>query len=68
LQNRNLISSCSHALSESARKAEKSKNKNGDPIQLPSKILDVAPDPLNEARVYVAEAAGTVKKIDLEVG
>jgi hypothetical protein len=54
-------------LTESARKASKSKNASGNPIKLASKILAVAADPENNERVYVAEAAGTVRRVVLEV-
>ncbi|KAH7046655.1 WD domain-containing protein [Macrophomina phaseolina] len=56
----------SSSLSESERKAKKSKNKLGDPIKLGSKLLAVAADPEDNDRVYVAEAAGNVKRIALE--
>jgi hypothetical protein len=55
------------ALDETARKSRKAKNKFGNPIKLPSKILAIAADPHDAGAVYVAEAAGTVKKIALEV-
>jgi len=55
-------------LNESARKASKSKNSKGNPVRLPSKILAVAPDPEDVGQVYVAEAAGNLKRIRLEVG
>ena len=46
----------------------KAKNKHGKPIKLQSKILAVLPDGSREARaVYIAEAAGDVKTVDLEV-
>jgi hypothetical protein len=35
---------------------------------LPSKILAVAEDPEDAGQIYIAEAAGTVKRIKLEVG
>ncbi|PSN60318.1 WD domain-containing protein [Corynespora cassiicola Philippines] len=54
------------ALDESARKASKSKNAKGNPVKLPSKILAVVPDPQSEAQIYIAEAAGSVKRINLE--
>ncbi|KAF2023111.1 WD domain-containing protein [Setomelanomma holmii] len=54
------------ALNETARKATKSKNTHGKPIKLPSKILAVVPDPQDEDSVYVAEAAGNVKRINIE--
>jgi hypothetical protein len=56
------------ALNETARKATKSKNTNGSPIKLPSKILAAIPDPRDEDHIYVAEAAGNVKRINVEVG
>ncbi|KAF2878360.1 WD domain-containing protein [Massariosphaeria phaeospora] len=54
------------ALNETARKDLKSKNTSGDPIKLTSKILAVALDPHNEGQFYVAEAAGTVKRINVK--
>ncbi|KAK8158444.1 WD40-repeat-containing domain protein [Phyllosticta citribraziliensis] len=55
----------STALSESARKAQKAKNELGAPIKLPSKLLAVATDPLddNKSAVYVAEAAGCTGEV-----
>ena len=58
----------SSALNETARKAAKSKNDRGNPFKLPSKILAVVADPQDENQIYVAEAAGKVKRINLEVG
>jgi WD40 repeat protein len=55
-------------LNETARRATKSKNTKGNPIKLPSKILAATADPRNEDYIFVAEAAGTVKRINLEVG
>lgn len=37
-------------------------------MKLPSKILAVVADPENENQIYIAEAAGNVKRINLEVG
>ncbi|EME85346.1 uncharacterized protein MYCFIDRAFT_42900 [Pseudocercospora fijiensis CIRAD86] len=54
------------ALATSERKAAKSKNKHGDPIKLPSKILYAIADPQDDNAVYVAEAAGEVKRLNLE--
>ncbi|KAF2736834.1 WD40 repeat-like protein [Polyplosphaeria fusca] len=54
------------ALNESARKASKSQNTKGNPIKLPSKILAVLADPENASQIYIAEAAGNVKKINIE--
>ncbi|KAJ4289556.1 hypothetical protein N0V90_010885 [Kalmusia sp. IMI 367209] len=56
------------SLSETARKTSKSKNNKGNPVKLPSKILAVAADPHDHALIYVAEAAGTIKKLNPEVG
>ncbi|KKY18446.1 putative wd repeat protein [Phaeomoniella chlamydospora] len=53
------------SLEEGNRKAAKSYNTFGDPIKLPSKLLAIIPDPVNEHGIYVAESAGTVKRIDL---
>jgi hypothetical protein len=58
----------SSALNETARKAAKAKNTKGNPFKLPSKILAIAPDLQDGTHVYVAEAAGNVKRINLEVG
>ncbi|GAB7357406.1 hypothetical protein MBLNU459_g8340t1 [Dothideomycetes sp. NU459] len=58
----------SDSLASTARKSAKAKNKNGDPIVLPSKILAVGRDPLDSDAVYVAEAAGTARRVKLETG
>jgi hypothetical protein len=55
------------SISESTRKSGKSKNEAGDPIRLQSKLLAVIADPFDKGAVYVAEAAGTVKRIVLAV-
>ena len=57
----------SDALATSERKAAKAKNKRGHPVVLPSKILAVQADPLTDGSVYVAEAAGEVKRVVVEV-
>lgn|ERR1700712_2206988 len=49
------------------RKAAKAKNKLGRPIKLSSKLLAVTADPFDERAVYVAEAAGEVRRVVLEV-
>ncbi|KAH6642526.1 WD domain-containing protein [Boeremia exigua] len=54
------------ALNETARKAAKSKNDRGSPFKLPSKILAVVADPQHADQIYVAEAAGNVKRINIE--
>ena len=50
-----------------ARRAAKSGNKNGNPIVLQSKILNVIPDPFSPSCIYLAESAGCVRKVNLEV-
>jgi WD40 repeat protein len=57
----------SDSLATTERKAAKAKNKHGNPIRLPSKILAAIPDPQSDHAVYVAEAAGEVKRVVLEV-
>jgi hypothetical protein len=57
----------SDSLATTERKAAKSTNKRGDPIILPSKILAAIPDLTSDEAVYVAEAAGDVKRVVLEV-
>ncbi|TVY51149.1 putative WD repeat-containing protein [Lachnellula cervina] len=49
-----------------ARRAAKSGNKNGDPIILQSKILNVIADPFSPTSIYIAESAGCVRKLNLE--
>ncbi|EON61710.1 hypothetical protein W97_00926 [Coniosporium apollinis CBS 100218] len=56
------------SLSEITRKAQKSTNTHGSPIRLPSKILSIGADPDDAGRVYVAEAAGTARRVVLETG
>lgn len=60
-----IITSSSTTLEEVNRKSRKSHNTFGDPIQLPSKLLAITPDPLHDDAVYVAESAATIKRIDL---
>lgn len=58
------------ALATTERKATKAKNKFGDPIKLPSKILAGYTDITSKNEgdvVYIAEAAGEVKRVKLEV-
>lgn len=50
-----------------ARRAAKSGNTFGNPIKLQSKILAVVADPASSACVYVAESAGCVRRVNLEV-
>ena len=51
-----------------ARRAAKSGNKNGNPIVLQSKILNAIRDPFSSGVIYVAESAGCVRRVDIEVG
>jgi hypothetical protein len=51
-----------------ARRAAKSGNKHGSPIILQSKILNAIPDPFSSACIYIAESAGCVRKVNVEVG
>jgi hypothetical protein len=51
-----------------ARRAAKSGNKKGDPIVLPSKILNIVADSFSPNSVYVAESAGCVRRVNVEVG
>ncbi|KAI9751478.1 MAG: hypothetical protein M4579_006050 [Chaenotheca gracillima] len=54
-------------LDDSSRKATKAGNDKGKPIKLPGKILDVVGDPSDDAYVYVAESAGTGRRVKLDV-
>ena len=57
----------SESLATSERKAAKSKNTHGSPIKLPSKILAAHADPRSEGAIYVAEAAGEIKRVNTDV-
>jgi len=57
----------SESLVAEQRKADKAQNKLGRPIKLSSKLLAVTADPFDERAVYVAEAAGEVRRVVLEV-
>ena len=57
----------SESLVSVQRKAAKAKNKLGRPIKLSSKLLAVTADLFDERAVYVAEAAGEVRRVVLEV-
>ncbi|KAL4934648.1 WD40 repeat domain-containing protein [Aspergillus undulatus] len=56
------------ALDEQKRKDTKSRNTNGSPIRLQSKILAVRADPFDNGSVYVAQSGGIVRKITLGTG
>lgn len=57
----------SESLATSERKSAKAKNKEGNPIKLPSKILAAQADPSNGGALFVAEAEGEVKRVVVEV-
>lgn len=60
------IASASQA--QRARKAAKAGNTHGDPIELKSKLLAAVVDPKNpQSSVFVAESAGSVRRIKLGV-
>lgn len=59
---------CSNAESETARKELKAKNNAGNPVKLQSKILAVIPDPRDTASIFIAESAGTARRLALDVG
>ena len=58
----------SHSLAETSRKALKSKNQLGSPIRLQSKLLAIISDPADPGAVYVAESAGSARRVVLDVG
>lgn len=56
------------SLSEAARKKTKSTNNAGNPIHLNSKLLAaIANDEDGGRSIFLAEAAGTVRRVELEV-
>ena len=57
----------SDSLATTERKTEKAKNKHGNPIKLSSKLLAVQASQSNDSIVYIAEAAGDVKRVNVEV-
>ena len=58
-----------NSLAETQRKLLKSKNAYGDPIRLTSKTLAVIADQVGEYdTIYIAESAGIVRRIVLDVG
>jgi hypothetical protein len=63
-----ILTASSASIQDSDRKIAKSKNEHGSPIRLQSKILAVAADPFSAQAVFVAESAGTIRKVSLEVG
>ena len=57
----------SDSLATSERRAAKAKNKYGHPIKLPSKLLAAVASHERRDEVIVAEAAGAVKCVNVEV-
>ncbi|CAD6580393.1 MAG: hypothetical protein ASARMPREDX12_004200 [Alectoria sarmentosa] len=57
----------SHSLAETSRKTLKSNNDHGSPIRLQSKILAITSHPADSGAVYVAESAGTARRVVLDV-
>ncbi len=57
----------SQSLAETSRKAAKSKNEDGAPIRLKSKILAVLVDPTQDGTLYLAESVGQVRRLILDV-
>ncbi|RJE22985.1 WD repeat protein [Aspergillus sclerotialis] len=66
--NRNDFFQTSASQDDQKRKDTKSRNTNGNPIRLQSKVLAIREDPLNDGLVFVAQSGGTVRKIILETG
>lgn len=59
----------SDSLAESERKSLKSKNKNGSPVRLRSKILAVTADPsCPRNAIFVATSGGNVIRVMVDVG
>ncbi|KAK2832022.1 hypothetical protein FQN49_006931 [Arthroderma sp. PD_2] len=55
-------------LENAERKRLKSKNSNGEPIKLQSKVLAIAADPTRGDAVFLAESSGTARRLVLETG
>ncbi|KAI1479488.1 WD40 repeat-like protein [Daldinia eschscholtzii] len=50
------------------RRAAKAGNKNGNPITLKSKLLAAIADPTNPSSVFIAESAGSVRRVNVDTG
>ena len=61
----NLVTRAS--IEDATRKEAKKKNKLGSPTKLPSKLLAVLADLSGSGHVYVAESAGLVKRVNVDV-
>ncbi|THX32732.1 WD40 repeat-like protein [Aureobasidium pullulans] len=58
----------SNSVAEQKRRQAKADNKNGNPVVLTSKILAIHADDQDPDAVYIAEAAGTARRVVLETG
>ncbi|KAG9833495.1 WD domain-containing protein, partial [Aureobasidium melanogenum] len=58
----------SDSVAEQKRRQAKASNKNGNPVALTSKILAVHADPQDPDAVYIAEAAGTARRLVIQTG
>ncbi|KAI1492979.1 WD40-repeat-containing domain protein [Biscogniauxia mediterranea] len=50
------------------RRAAKAGNKNGNPIILKSKLLAAVPDPASPSSIFIAESAGSVRRVNVDIG
>ncbi|KAJ2991644.1 hypothetical protein NUW58_g2445 [Xylaria curta] len=50
------------------RRAVKAGNKNGNPIELKSKLLAAIPDPSAPGSLLIAESTGSVRRVDVDAG
>ncbi|KAI1330783.1 WD40-repeat-containing domain protein [Xylariaceae sp. FL0255] len=50
------------------RRAAKAGNKNGNPIELKSKLLAATSDPTSASSLLIAESTGSVRNVDIEAG
>ncbi|KAI4869094.1 WD40 repeat-like protein [Hypoxylon rubiginosum] len=50
------------------RRELKANNKNGNPIALKSKLLAAIPDPTSPSAVFIAESAGSVRRVNVDTG
>ncbi|KAM5471814.1 hypothetical protein MauCBS54593_003220 [Microsporum audouinii] len=66
--NRDYFFQTTAQLENAERKREKSKNSNGGPIKLQSKILAITADPTRGDAVFLAESSGAARQLMLETG
>ncbi|KAI1499766.1 WD40-repeat-containing domain protein [Biscogniauxia marginata] len=50
------------------RRAAKAGNKNGNPVILKSKLLAAIPDPNSPSSLFIAESAGSVRRVNVDIG